>query len=829
MIKVIELFAGIGSQTQALKNIGVEHEVIGISEIDKYAITSYEAIHGKTHNFGDISKIEALPYCDLLTYSFPCFTKHSLVLTENGYKSIEKIKVGEKVLTHKNRYMKVSKTFKNGYKNIFKLTGMAFDEIKTTENHKFLVREKYKEWDNNKRKYERKFKEQEWKEIKYINKDCYLGLSINQNSKIPNWDGVYLEWSDGRKTRHKNDLSKFMAKKVFWWLIGRYLADGWTKQNGIILAIGKHKSKEFEEKLKENFKYTKIEERTAFKYHFSSKELSKYVSQFGKGASNKKLTKDIFDLPIDLLKSFLDGYLSGDGCVVKNVIKCSSVSRELIYGIGHCISKVYKRPYSIYKVKKPKSCIIEGRTVNQQSYFNLNFKKEKNKQDKAFYEDGYVWFPIQAIENIGIEEVFDIEVESDHSFTVQNVIVHNCQDLSISGKQKGIEKGTRSGLLFEVERLLEISESKNKLPKYLLLENVKNLVGKNFKKDFDKWLNFLEGLGYSNFWQVLNAKDYGIPQNRERVFVVSILKNTNYTFPIKKELKLYLKDFLEEEVEDKYFLPQDKIEKLKFNPNTKTGKTEIKQIGNLVHTESYGGNPQRGRVYCPEGTSPTLNTVGGGGLEPKIIQKSRGFNKGGIKKLTPTITTSVWQENNFLAINKNKKILGNINPSGKGMNGNVYNIDSLSPTLTTNKGEGIKLLIKNDTKKGFMQTDPFDSIDLDFPNSETRRGRVKKGYSSTLTTQDNTGVLTKDYKIRKLTPLECWRLMGFVDEDFYKAKNALNKKFYKGKDKSKTQLYKQAGNSIVVQVLEGIFRELFLKTTEPKKHTKIEQLSFFKD
>ena len=125
-----------------------------------------------------------------------------------------------------------------------------------------------------------------------------------------------------------------------------------------------------------------------------------------------------------------------------------------------------------------------------------------------------------------------------------------CQDLSIAGKREGLKEGTRSGLLYECEKIIEA-----KKPKYLLLENVKNLVGKQFKNDFDKWLNYLEGLGYKNYWKVLNAKDYEVPQNRERIFVVSILgEHKPYTFPQPMKLNRAIKDILEDTVDEKYLL-----------------------------------------------------------------------------------------------------------------------------------------------------------------------------------------------------------------------------------------------------------------------------------
>ena len=141
-----------------------------------------------------------------------------------------------------------------------------------------------------------------------------------------------------------------------------------------------------------------------------------------------------------------------------------------------------------------------------------------------------------------------------------------CTDISLAGKQAGLTdetgKQTRSGLLFEVERLLKKSVEEGNQPKYLLLENVKNLVGKKFKPEFDKWLQTLESLGYNNYWKVLNAKDYGVPQNRERVFVVSIRKDVDtngYTFPKPFKLERRLKDVLEANVDEKFYLKQDLV------------------------------------------------------------------------------------------------------------------------------------------------------------------------------------------------------------------------------------------------------------------------------
>lgn len=257
-----------------------------------------------------------------------------------------------------------------------------------------------------------------------------------------------------------------------------------------------------------------------------------------------------------------------------------------------------------------------------------------------------------------------------------------CQDISIAGLQKGIKEGeTRSGLLYEALRIIEA-----KKPKYAIAENVKNLTSKRFKKDFEGFLALLDSMGYNSYWQVLNAKDYGIPQNRERVFVISIRKdidNDTFTFPEKFPLNLRLKDMLENEVEEKFYLSQKMIDYVSENfvkNGIKYDIPQVQQIGNCRPTKTRK-NPNQGRIYDVQGLSPCLNCMTGGNREPHIVVK---------------------QPDNL--------------------------------------------------------------------------------------------------RIRKLTPKECWRLMGFDDSDIEQCMNI---------GISNTQLYKQAGNSIVVNVLQCIFRQLF--------------------
>ena len=331
-----------------------------------------------------------------------------------------------------------------------------------------------------------------------------------------------------------------------------------------------------------------------------------------------------------------------------------------------------------------------------------------------------------------------------------------CQDISVAGKQEGIKEGTMSGLLLEVERLLEISEK----PKYLLLENVKNLVGKGHKADFDKWLNRLEELGYKNYWQVLNAKNYGIPQNRERVFVVSIREDLNqdYIFPQGFDNGLRLKDFLESEVEEKFYISQEKTEKLIQNLSNKRVMDklpkgeELKIIGTTQNPGSMGTN-FRSWVYDINGKIGTLSATMA--KEPTKIcipcitpdrvekrQNGRRFKEHD----NPMFALTAQDRHGIL-------VVGSLEYYGNDQMNIVHSPEGIAPTITVVSGGG----------------------------------REQK--------------ILDNYRIRKLTPKECWRLMGFKDEQFEKAEKVC----------SSSQLYKQAGNSICVPVLENIFKNLFKK------------------
>lgn len=333
--------------------------------------------------------------------------------------------------------------------------------------------------------------------------------------------------------------------------------------------------------------------------------------------------------------------------------------------------------------------------------FNF-FKKRKEEPVKVLELFGGIGACTQAFKRVGIPfEVVDyVEIDkyacksynaiNGTDFKPQDIcewdkdikvdfIMHGspCQDFSVAGKGLGGDEGsgTRSSLMYETIRIVEKLK-----PKYVLWENVKNVTGKKHRHNFDKYLVSLQQLGYNNYWKIMNAKDYGIPQNRERVFVLSIRRDIDngYEFPETFPLKLRLKDMLDDDVDEKFYLSDTQIERIKTTTYV-TGARRIQekewcdtlcvrdfkdpkcvQVGQMYGTEREP-NPQAGRIYSTDGISPTMDSCSGGNRMPKVI-------------------------------------------------------------------------VSEATKKGYAEAVEGDSVNIGQPNSKTRRGRVGKQVSQTLTT-----------------------------------------------------------------------------------------------
>lgn len=528
-------------------------------------------------------------------------------------------------------------------------------------------------------------------------------------------------------------------------------------------------------------------------------------------------------------------------------VATADLDKEVVvsYAAIHCgLTNELIESYENYPSKEEMAAELTAKRLgydfkNDKPYdwYKISRKKDKTKGIEKY------WLADHLSHNLG--DMMQVTALPDCDFLTYST---PCQSLSIAGHQDGLKwtcqdcgheydpadysveeryvcpvcgsehvKSTRSGLLYEVERLLVTAKQNGNLPKYLLMENVDALVSKKYIDSFNDWLERLENLGYQSYYQVINAKNAGVPQNRKRIFVFSILKEIDtgkFTFPVPFDNGIRLKDVLEDTVEERYYLSDEKVasflgnlikaedeDTVSVKQATKDGyiKCDLPGVADLSYP---GSTTRRGRVQENGTVSPTLTASQTGICKLEKITTTRGseiascvrasYFKNGSRNIEENIKSGKGYEGiiekygcdksnnspqiieraNCITAREDRGIsnhksegtaviekIGNINPSGKGMNGNVFGENGLAPTLTTNKGEGPKIAISSDTP-----------------------------------------CIMPYIRIRKLTPKECHRLMGFDDIDVDRCKAV---------GMSDAQGYHQAGNSIVTNVISLIAEHLY--------------------
>ena len=800
-MEIIDWFAGIGGFRRGMELAG--HECVGFCEFDKFATASYTSMHLITDEqreylatlslkqrqkeilkeeyrngewyANDIRAVCArdIPRADCWCFGAPCFLPGTLITTHRGLVPIEEIQTNDYVLTHRNRFQKVTKPMVNVKRGIYTLKVQGSPETKVTGNHRFFVRDKKRIWNNDLRRYEIAVSEPYWKEVEKFDGNELIQFPVNPNS-----------------------VNCYDLTQEECWLLGRYVADGYIR-NGerkdrpsnnekVIFCIGKEKEEDFNNHVKSVEMYVS-EERTVNKHITGNKKLFSLCSKCGKGAENKMIPQFIMDLPKDMLKSFIDGYLCGDGSFADGVWKASSISKKLIYQLGQCILKVYCVGYSIFYCERPKQYIIEGRTVNQHDTWQINFRlNSKNHLWK--YTDGSLWMPVREIEYNPKQKsiVYNMEVENDNSYTANNMGVHNCQDFSVAGKRAGLD-GDRSSLIREIFRLLEEQEEQGR-PEWLIYENVKGMLSSNRGLDYLSILSEMDRLGYDCEWQNINSSWF-VPQNRERIYTIGHLRRFG----------------------QRKILPIERAD----------GENSVSIMG---HRKGFNRNLQ---TFSPNGITEALSTCRGGGREHHV----------GIK------------------------VIGTTNPNRHSSN-DILDTDGITGALTSHdkhepKQVGIK--IKDDF---LLSGNNYNQCKVVHGNGSISRtligsghagnepkvaipiidvGRISKGQNGkrmkengepmfTLTAQDRHGVgvgtqetipkqgdgiyvqMSEGFivyavwyekeqcyiTVRKLTPKECFRLQGWTDDYFERAAFV----------NSDSQLYKQAGNGVTVNVVYEIGKRI---------------------
>lgn len=824
------LFAGIGGFESGLNKVGGRN--VFASEIDKFARQSYKALYGVEPS-GDITKIDSkdIPNHDLLTAGFPCFAAGTLISTSSGYKKVEDIAEGDMVLTHKNRYRKVLTPMAKEKRGIYELKVMGSPKTLVTEEHPFYVIEKNRVWNNYIRRYETYYSEPMWVNAEDLDKEKHLiGFSVDPTQGNP------LE---------------ITLEEAF--LLGRYVADGHihdgktfgkknSYNNKVVFSVGTEKLEEFLSEV-QSYHVGYSEDKNVCKCYIINKRIMNLCKLFGRGAENKIIHGGILSSNSDIRNAFLKGYWSGDGSFDGTVYKATTVSKELAYGIGRLVQNTYNIPYSIQFTKRPKTTVIKGRVVNQKDTWTVSYRKEATVRQSVMLYD-IVWNPIRKIEwnNSFQGHVFNMEVDGDNSYVANNMSVHNCQSFSVAGNRSGmaykctsdscgttqtisfqqyanrdfvcescggrIEAVDGRGLLFfEVARI-----ARDKKPKVVLLENVKGLVGHDKGRTLDIIVRTMSEIGYVVDFDILNSKYFGVPQNRERIFIVAVrediqpheewqedslkgntvvpkgkrriaeyedVKTFNFDFPKLEKVTKRLRDILEDNVDERYYLDAEKTSALVVELESKTLGTglpireattkgyAVAAEGDAVNFQFPNSKTRRGRV----------------GKEIANTLEASNINQGVV--VVPKDARAVLTPDRLVKRQKGRKF--------KEVGEEIF-------TLTSQDRHGVM----EEVAEGIPMDCKISVIEnLSDTGHGSMDGLSTEGVYTTITALDYKGPKlialdsspARKYLIRKLTPKECWRLQGFTDTQHDASENA---------GLSNSQRYKQAGNAVTVNVIHAI-------------------------
>ena len=476
-MKVLSLFDGVSCGAVALERAGIKVDEYVACEIDKYAIQISRKNYPNIKREGNVFDVDFTKYkgFDLLIGGSPCFTKGHLVYTDKGYKDISEICIGDMVLTHENRFKPVVRTYKKEAETV-SLKIMGYPTFITTLNHPFLTKTRQNaSWSEYQKTHlHRKFSETKWTEVKDMNVDTFCSMHIKENVVKP------------------IDLDEQTL-----WLLGRYIADGHVRktkrkerknsyQYQLIISVGKDKLEEFKSKMQGKHFSCYPHSQSVYRCVFSSMELVNYVLEqgFGKSASEKHIPLNFMHLPDEQAKIFIDGYLSGDGCYVPfdDSYHATTVSKTLAFELQKLISRIYQTNVGVAKSepRKEKHFIDEREIKSNFPLYNVCFKKGIRKQSVAYIDEDKCWTEFRKCEPTGeTQTVYNIEVEDDHSYTVNNCIVHNCTFWSIAKNNRETTPDGIGGKLFmQYVRALKESECKWFLYEnnYSIHQNIKDFI-----------------------------------------------------------------------------------------------------------------------------------------------------------------------------------------------------------------------------------------------------------------------------------------------------------------------------------------------------------------
>ncbi|MDQ7818740.1 MAG: DNA cytosine methyltransferase [Melioribacteraceae bacterium] len=681
---VIDLFSGAGGVTTGIEQATVDGikiaTVICAINHDELAIESHWRNHPHVKHFVedirtfDVRKLPNVP-SDQFTKKFlwaslECFPAGTMILTKTGYKNIEKIKVGEMVLTHANRWKPVTDMMQRESKTVI-VKGQGHPGLETTNSHPIYVRKQSRIWRNEKRRWDYKvIGEPEWKIVKDLSDNKWRWATPIKIPRLPIPPIL--------------DRKMPMDDPEFWWLIGRWLGDGSIgKSNGAIeICAGKHEAEELWKRLKKwepsttragenKLRWCRRSLRTAELFITGHLTLSEWiVKNFGKLSHGKKIPAWVFGLEENLRRALLDGYLSADGHSDPRRTYVTTVSKELALGIRLLAESLGHRISLCYQPVKANRSTIEGRKVNVKPQWILAFENNKSSRH-AFADDLHSWSLIKSIRETGeTKTVYNISIADDESYIAEGIVVHNCTNHS--NAKGGLSRDADSRTL--AEHLPPYIKQFD--PDYIGIENVREfkdwgrLIQKRYKngkpmfdkhgkpymipdpahkgEDFKRWIKSVCALGYQHEMRMLNAADYGAHTSRKRLFIIFAKEGLPIVWPEPTHDKLErnglakwkpVKDVLDfsDKGENIFGRKQDLCENT--YKRIYAGLVKFIANGDDSFLEQYNGGDER--ILSTNGHCNTITTMNRFGLiQPEfLVNYNHSSNVNSIKNPSPTLTT----------------------------------------------------------------------------------------------------------------------------------------------------------------------------------------------
>jgi DNA (cytosine-5)-methyltransferase 1 len=473
------------------------------------------------HVCADIQQVEPtiIPTTDILWASPECFTAGHLVTTARGQVPIEDVKVGDVVLTHRNRWRRVVRTQYRNNAKVVRVAGSGHPGITVTLNHRFWAKSSDRAWSGN--GYTRRYGVADWMRVdRMLGNEALWATPVNI------------------VTRPTYELPPVFAQSFYGeWLLGRWLGDGslsFGRNHEVTIACGYHEADDLAEMLETtNVRWHRSEKRTAVVFTASCEESRDWLNQHcGHGAANKQVPVWALCLPTDQRISILDGYMSADGTTTQRRHRASTVSRALAVSmrllaesLGHRVAMA---------MDKRTTYSIEGRSGTAQPQWVLHWepKLSADRAPEAFVEEGHAWSRVRSVEEVPeAATVYNIEVEEDHSYVLDGIVVANCTNHSVA---KGKKRVTRQGVLFG-ERLPDEAAIKSRatmwdVPRFAEIHDYRLIITENVVDAarwimFDAWLHAMDSLGYEHHIVYLNSMHAQLgglpaPQSRDRMYVM---------------------------------------------------------------------------------------------------------------------------------------------------------------------------------------------------------------------------------------------------------------------------------------------------------------------